>query len=254
MPQKDEVEFAERKVLEDIAALAHRLGARSIDLDDWFRNLLYGILKCSLADYDSVQNGVNRSMYEAAWGRRNLAELSVITKYVLASRINATEFKHQLRHDSCQFYEALARLQEITREAVRVGLAELAAQPGPMQQKFEEVLKEHIARGPQSEQIYAEAASHRQALKGLGLDATPFKRTRQMAADQGEASKDKLEALNTICSKILHRTSLSIASATRKDSLAELGPGLSASSFTDVLLIYDAIKKHVDQYGFHPPD
>ena len=106
-----------------------------------------------------------------------------------------------------------------------------------------------MERGPQNQHLDAEAESYRQILKELGLEGTSFKRIRQMAAEQGETTKEELEAINTICSKLLHRTALSIASATRHDSLTELGPLLSTSSFSDVLLICDAIKKHGERFG-----
>ena len=109
-----------------------------------------------------------------------------------------------------------------------------------------------MERGPQNQHLDAEAESYRQILKELGLEGTSFKRIRQMAAEQGETTKEELEAINTICSKLLHRTALSIASATRHDSLTELGPLLSTSNFSDVLLIYDAIKKHGERFGWHP--
>ena len=254
MPEHDEVEAATQKVLEDAAKLVQELATPSSDPDDWFRNLLYGILKCSLADYESVQIGVERSMGEAAWGKRNLTELRVITQYILASRANAEELRSQLVHDLRQFYEALAKFQELGHRQVIAGLSDLAEQAGPMQEQFQEVLRKHVERGPQNQHLEAEAESYRQVLKELGLETASFKRTRQMAADQGEAIKDELEAINTICSKLLHRTALSIASATTPDSVAELGPMLSTSSFSDVLLIYDAIKKHIERFGCRPSD
>jgi hypothetical protein len=254
MPEQDEIEAATRKVIDDAAGLVQQLATASSDPDDWFRNLLHGILKCSLEDYGAVQKGVQGSMYEAAWGKRNLLELRVITAYVLGSRANATEFKHQLIHDARMFYDALSTLQELTHKQLQSSLAEFAAQPGPWQTQWEEALKKHEERGPQNQHLEEEAESYRQVLKDLGLESTPFKRTKQMAADQGEAVRDELDAINTICSKLLHRTALSIASATRDDSLAELGPLLSTSSFSDVLLIYDSIKTHIARYGFHPPD
>ncbi len=254
MPEHDEVEAATRKVLDDAATLVQELGTPSSDADDWFRNLLYGILKCSLSDYASVLDGVKRSMYEAAWGKRNLVELRVITQYVLASRANAEEFRHQLVHDMHQFYRALAKFQELGHRELIAGLTEIAQEAGPLQQQFQDVVKKHVERGAQNQHLNEEAESYRQVLKELGLEAASFKRTRQMAAEQGEAIKDELDAINTICSKLLHRTALSIASATRDDSVAELGPLLSTSGFSDVLLIYDAIKKHVGKFGLHPSD
>src|SRR5262249_15974120 len=178
----------------------------------------------------------------------------VIAKYVLASRTNAEEFRHQLVHDLHQFYRALAKFQELGHRELVAGLTEIAGQAGPLQQQFQEVMKKHVEPEAQNQHLNDEADSYFQVLKELGLEAASFKRTRQMAAEQGEAIKDELEAINTICSKLLHRTALSIASATRDDSVTELGPLLATSSFSDVLLVYDAIKKHIERFGLHPSD
>ena len=48
--------------------------------------MLLGILNCALLDYYSVETGTKKSIYLAAWGRRNLLELKVITTYVLSWR------------------------------------------------------------------------------------------------------------------------------------------------------------------------
>lgn len=64
-----------------------------------FRNLLAGILNAALHDYKSVEIGIAKSPYLAAWGARNLLELRVITIYILKSKRNAEDFKDDLLAD-----------------------------------------------------------------------------------------------------------------------------------------------------------
>jgi hypothetical protein len=246
----NEIDVVRAQVLNDVAALSRQLAATSVDPEDeWFRNLLLGILNCSLADYASVQSGI----YQAAWGKRNLMELRVITGYVLASRENAIEFKHHLENDAWTFYDALSRLQVIVYDQLGTHLSAEAKEAGPMQAAWQQATEQHRARGPQNQPFDSEAQAYRQILNEAGLQSVHFKRTKEMASDQGSAVKKELDAVNTICSKILHRTALSIASATTNGALAELGPLLRNSGFSDVLLIYDSIKQHVQQHGIQPP-
>jgi hypothetical protein len=249
-----EIDAVQAQVLSDVAALSKQLAQASVDPEsEWFRNLLLGILNCSLTDYASVQNDVRRTMHLAALGMRNLMDLRVITDYVLASRKNALEFKNSLAHDASQFYDGLSKLQVIVYDQLGTSLTEEAKKEGPMQAAWEQALAQHLARGPQDQHLASEAHGHQQRLKELGLETAHFKRTKEMASDQGTVVKEELDAVNTICSKLLHRTALSIASATTKDALEELGPLLRNCSFSDVLLVYDAIKRHVQDYGIQPP-
>ena len=246
----NEIDAVQAQVLHDVAALSRQLAEASFDPENkWFRNLLLGILNCSLTDYASVQSGV----YQAAWGKRNLMELRVITRYVLASQENAIEFKHHFVHDAWKFYDGLSRLQVIVYNQLGTHLAEEAKEAGPTQAAWQQALDQHRERGPQNQHLDSEAQAYRQLSNELGLQSAHFKRTKEMASDQGTAVKEELDAVNTICSKVLHRTALSIASATGEGALAELGPLLSNSGFSDVLLIYDAIKQHVQHHGVQPP-
>jgi hypothetical protein len=246
----NEIDVVQAQVLEDVAALSQRLAETSVDPEDeWFRNLLLGILNSSLADYASVQSGV----YQAAWGKRNLMELRVITRHVLASQENAIEFKHHLAHDAWKFYDSLSKLQVIVYNQLGTHLAEEARKAGPMQAFWQQALEQHGDRGPQNQHLDSEAEAYRRLLNELGLQSAHFKRTKEMASDQGTAVKEELDAVNTICSKILHRTALSIASETTEGALAELGLLLSNSGFSDVLLIYNSVNQHVQQHGIHPP-
>jgi hypothetical protein len=246
----NEIDVVRAQVLNDVAALSRQLVETPVDPEDeWFRNLLIGILNCSLADYASVQRGV----YQAAWGKRNLMELRVITSYVLASQDNAVEFRHHLEHDAWKFYDSLSKLQVIVYNQLGTHLADEAKKAGPMQAFWQQEIKEHRDRGPQNQHLDSEAQAYRQLLNELGLQSAHFKRAKEMASDQGTAVKEELDAVNTICSEILHRTALSIASKTTEGALVELGPLLSDSGFSDVLLIYDSIKKHVRQHGIQPP-
>ena len=57
-----------------------------------------------------------------------------------------------------------------------------------------------------------------------------------------------------ICSKIMHRTALSIASSRICGSLDEMIPFLSSSASCDLLSIYESINKHVGERGVQPPE
>src|ERR1700688_1693748 len=105
MNDYDSAEAAKALVLQDIAALITTLDGTQVEPEVlWFRNMLSGILKCGLEDYESVSV---QSPYRAAWGRRNLLELKVITDYILDSGENAESFQGELLIDAKEFFEAI---------------------------------------------------------------------------------------------------------------------------------------------------
>jgi hypothetical protein len=77
--QEDPAGSALHTVVQHIIELSQRLLAANVGENDvWFRNLLLGILNSARRDYRSVEVGVKKSPYLAAWGARNLLELRVI--------------------------------------------------------------------------------------------------------------------------------------------------------------------------------
>jgi hypothetical protein len=95
---------------------------------------------------------------------------------------------------------------------------------------------------------------YRGFLTPLGLEAERPKRVSELAGKLRPELKEEFDPLFKVCSKIMHRTSFSIASIVMQGSLDELLPFLANGAFSDVLSIYAAIKGYVDRNGIRPPD
>jgi hypothetical protein len=219
----------------------------------WFQNLLCGILNCALQDYRFVEIGAQKSVPLAAWGRRNLLELKVITEYVLASEKNATDFKNDLLRDAKEFYEAMSKRHRSLHKEFLSGLSEMAAQEqGPMKEVIREVLRRECGRGPQTEESDSESEAYKQIMADYGLDdSVKAKRASRMA--ELTHQKESFDPMFKICSKIMHRTCLSIASSGIRGSLDPIMPFLTDSAVCDLLSVYASINKHIEENGVRPP-
>lgn len=228
--------------------------ATANDEEMWFRNLLLGILNCALLDYPSVEIGAQKSIYLAAWGRRNLLELKVITSYVLASESNAIDFKNDLIIDAKEFYEAITKSHQASHKKLITTLSEMSKQEEtPMKEILEQALRKEAERGPQTCATDSEGAMYKQLIVDFGLkeNAKP-KRVSEIA--RLISQNEDFDPMFKICSKIMHRTVLSIASSTAPGSLDEAIPFLSSSSACDLLSIYEAINEHLRERGVRPPE
>ena len=86
----------------------------------------------------------------------------------------------------------------------------------------------------------------------LGLERARPQRAGEIANSVGNEAKAEFDPMFKICSKIVHRTSFSIASTNVKRSLDEIGSFLKTSGFSDVIKIYVAIKDYVSANGIKP--
>ena len=86
---------------------------------------------------------------------------------------------------------------------------------------------------------------------GLAPNAKP-KRVTELAEQIKE--KENFDPIFKICSKILHRTAMSIASSTMRNGLEGVIPFLSNSSVNDLLSIYDSINNPFKTRGVRPPE
>jgi hypothetical protein len=221
--------------------------------EGWFGNLLLGILNCALLDYYSVQVGAQKSVYLAAWACRNLLELKVITRYVLASAGKALDFRNELAIDTKEFYEALTRHHQASHKNLLSMLSEVSdGEKGLVKEMLQQVLRKEVERGAKTEATDSQAAIYSQLMADFGFkkNAKP-KRTSDRARliDQSE----DFDPMFKICSKIMHRTVLSIASTVTKGSIDEVIPLLSSSSENDLLTIYGLIDGHFKKRGIRPP-
>jgi hypothetical protein len=86
---------------------------------------------------------------------------------------------------------------------------------------------------------------------GLKENAKP-KRVSEIAGRISQS--EEFDPMFKICSKIMHRTVLSIASSTIRGSLDAAIPFLTSSSTTDLVTIYELINKHFKKRGIQPPE
>jgi len=220
----------------------------------WFQNILVGILNCALLDHKAVQTGIQESVPLAAWGLRNLLELRVMTEYVLVSEKNANDFRNDLIIDAKELYEAFTKSHQASHAALVATLSEMAEQSeGQMKEVLAQALRRECECGPQTTATDSEAGLYRKLMLeyGLGANAKP-KRASEIARQirQNEDFDPKFK----ICSKLMHRTVLSIASSTIPGSLDEASRFLSLSADGELLSIYRAISKYVEERGVQPPE
>lgn len=254
MDHDAEIERAMAQVVEDLKTLRQRIADAEVpDEQTWFRNLLVGILNCAATDYKTVEIGVEKLVALAAWGCRNLLELKVLTEYVLTSEENAVAIQGDLVLDAKEFYEAVSKSHVSAHRQYLDALAELANQEqGVLRAKLEEVLERDVKLGPQTGESDAEAEGFRQFQLSMGLkpNAKP-----KMAGEIADLLQQKADfgPLNKICSKLVHRTVLSIASSTVQGSLDAVVPFLKSTAGNALLQIYGDIKRYVETTGIQVP-
>ncbi len=220
----------------------------------WYRNLLLGILNSSLLDYGYVKIGaIQKSPYLAAWSCRNLLELKVITKYVLASAQNAIDFKNDLVVDAKEFFESISKRHSAMYPKLlsdwRNAIEEFES---PIKEAMEAGLRREIERGPRTEATDEEAETYRRLMIQFGISAS------SKAKRSGEIAKlisqsEEFHSTFKFCSKIMHRTALSIASTVIPGALDEIVPLLLSIATGEMLAIHGLISRHFEHNGIQPP-
>jgi hypothetical protein len=179
--------------------------------------------------------------------------LRVIATYVLASESNAIDFRNDLVIDAKEFHEAMSKHHKASHKKLLALLGELAAQEkGPLKAALEQVLRKETAQGPQTGATDSETAIYKQLMLDFGLQENAKPKRVSKIARLIEEEED-FDSMFKICSKIMHRTVLSIASSTAPGSLDAAIPFLSSSSASDLLSIYELIDQHFKKRGVRPP-
>ncbi len=227
------------------------LAANVADNNVWFRNLLLGILNSARRDYRSVEIGVKKSPYLAAWGSRNLLELRVIAAYIVKSEANAREFQEDLARDNAEFWTAVIKSAVATHPELVSLIREMAASVGGMGEALLNAAIEDEERGAPIKEPRGEAAAIKQVMneEDINRDRKP-KPVIEMARDVGLTDLYGPQA--KMYSKLVHPTALSIASSTVAGSLDALMPLLESRAGSDLLMIYSSIKGHIETCGVTP--
>jgi hypothetical protein len=247
----------QNQVLEHVEELRKRIGQTSVDEDTlFFRNLLWGILTALLRDYAHVTTGVKLVATDlTAWGTRNLLELRFITEFVLASNENAIAFRNDLMIDGKEFYEAVTKMTIVSHKQFVEGVEEIIAtipeKEETIKRAFEQGLQAQIAKGPQTKESKDAAAPFKEFLRENGLENKRPLKSSDIAAKL--KAQEEFEPLFKICSKLMHRTAMSIALTVTKATVEELLPFLDSSAFSELLRTYDAIKRYFEANGLRLP-
>jgi hypothetical protein len=255
---ESETEFMKIKeqLIQDVEKLRHAIAEAAVpEEQNWFRNLLVALLNCILEDYSLVALGTKRSVPLAAWARRNLLEVKVITEFVLKSEANARSFQTDMSIDAKELYEAISKSHASTHKRYIAELSSYTSQlDGQVQKVFETELKVQSEKGPNTAETDSEAQGFKEYLSEIGVKEKLKPKTSSEIANQLEqAQKDDFGPMFKICSKLMHRTALSIASTNQAGSLDAMIPFLDASAFTDLAVISGRIKQYVDTEGIRAP-
>jgi hypothetical protein len=222
----------------------------------WFRNLLFALLKSAILDYRYVER--TSKLTDArimAWGWRNLLELTVITEFVLESEANAIQFQTEVAKDTAEFYAALSEMQRHLHRRILDELTDFGQNLTP---DFQARVSQHIDEQREAKTDTSatdfEAAAFREVLRELKVP--PKERPIMSSGKDGYADrigrKKQFDPVFQICSKLIHRTALSISSENVLDSLKEIVPILRCAALSDLLDISGRIKKHIEAHGIRP--
>ena len=246
------IEEAVAQAVQDVVRLHQQIANTDVGEGDvWFKNLLCRILTAALRDFEHVR--VALPVTFIAMSRRSLLELEMITRYVLDSKGGAVKVKHDLLIDAKEFWEACSNHIKASHQHRLAGYAESAnAAQGLMKQSWEEALRIESERGPQTAECDAEAQACRGVLaeEGVGDKERPI--TPTSMASHLKRSED-FNPMFRLCSKLMHRTSLSIASTQSSGSLDAIIPTLKNSAVGDLLSVFSQIKKYIETNGVSIP-
>lgn len=188
----------------------------------WFFHILFEIMDAALSNYHQLKLGyTEHNPPLLAWACRNLLELAIFTKYVLASEANARRFAGDRFIDGCDIITSLRAL-------------ELHLNP----QSDTTPLDEALAR------MQAQMAAE-------GVTAKKYLATGALAESVG--MKEDYISMNRVCSKLVHPTAWSVLAMNKEDNSfsqsREIFFQCGAQYGCDVYL---AIKTHNDTHGMKP--
>jgi hypothetical protein len=137
-------------------------------------------------------------------------------------------------------------------------LAELTALAetlsGPEREAVEEHIRTETAKGPNTNGTDAEVDMFGRLLSEMGVSEK--RRPMMTSGKHGFADRiGQLEEFNPmfkICSKLMHRTTLSISAEDTIGGLDAVIPILKATALGDLALISSRIKEHVERVGLKP--
>lgn len=244
------LEEAIAQVVARMVKLTHDLARTKVhDDQDWFRNMLVGILISTQQNYQAVLAGVPQKPMLGCWGARNLLELRVITTYVLRSLDNAVDFIDDLAADTREFWENIGKVGRFTHnELITEMRATAMREDEPLKSLLLRKATEEEQAGPELQGPENELHKAKQMMTAFGVD--PARKPKQGSAIAKEVKEsDRYGPRYKVLSKVVHPTSLSIAAQTTAGSLDELMPLIGNEAQADMLAIFYAVEEHIAAHG-----
>jgi hypothetical protein len=219
--------------------------------EEWFQQLLCGLLRSALVDYDGLRHAGTLNC--AAWCARNLLELRVTGDYVLSSSTRAEDFRNDLSIDARELYEALTQHHKTAHEKTLTLLKEqIDQEEGTTKEVLQAALAKSAADGPQTHETEGLAQSFASVMKEYGIPENT-KPTRVSAMAQELTQRATFNPLFRISSKFTHRSTLAIAAANTEASLDALRPFLLSAGTLEFIALFTAVNTHAAVRGITPP-
>jgi len=198
-------------------------GLRPVDVPNgWFFQIVFELIDATLSNYDHLKAGYNqKSGHLLAWACRNLLELAVFTKFVLAREDNARRFAQDRLIDGCDIIKSLKALE--------------------------------LHTDPKSDtRLLDDALSRMQAqMAAEGVMAKKYLSTNALADIVG--MKEEYLCMNRVCSKLVHPTAWSILAVNRgEDAFSQSRPILFQAGVGYGCDVYQEMKQHHAVHGMKP--
>ncbi len=216
----DEIELAELELLDGAFADLRAFGVELMLEEAWFPRLLIGLLNATLREYQHLKLGLRHSAAMVAWACRNLLELHIYARYVLASESNARRFVTERLNDGIETLDSFQTwLARNDPELVPPGL--------------DEALR----------LLVDERAD-------TGLAEAPPLKLKRVAAEVGLA--DEYANMTRLSAKLSHPNAFSILAEGGADDGGAMKPILFRAGAGHGLEIFRAIKEHIAGFGIEP--
>jgi hypothetical protein len=184
---------------------------------DWYPRLLLGLLDAALREYDHLKLGLRHSDPMVAWACRNLLEVHIWTRYVLASEANARRFVAERLNDGVETYDVFQTwLARNDPSLIPVGL----------------------------DNALRDLADER---SDAGMAETLPLRMKRVAADAGLA--DEYANMIRLTAKLAHPNAFSILAGVERERVAGMTPILFRAGAGHGLEIYRLIR---EESGYSP--
>jgi len=198
-------------------------GLKPIDEKNaWFFQIVFELIDSTFSNYDQLKIGYNTGNdHLLAWACRNMLELIVFTKYVLASEANARRFAQDRLIDGCDIITSLREL-------------ELHLDP-----KSDTALLDDALKRMQTQ------------MNLEGVTAKRFLSTRSIASTVG--MKEDFDCMNRVCSKLVHPTAWSILAVNKgENAFTQARSILFQAGAMYGCDVYASIEDHHKIHGMRP--